>query len=41
MENKHRIEVMLTREEIAEKVKAVGAQITEDYRGKDVMLVGV
>ncbi|MBR5121430.1 MAG: hypoxanthine phosphoribosyltransferase [Oscillospiraceae bacterium] len=41
MEYQHKIEVMLTKEEIATKVKALGAKITEDYKGKDVLLVGV
>ena len=41
MEYQHKIEVMLTKEEIATKVKEIGAKITEDYKGKDVLLVGV
>ncbi len=41
MEFQHKVEVMLTKEEIAEKVTALGKIITEDYRGREVMLVGV
>lgn len=41
MDYRHKIEVMLSREQIAEKVREVGAQITNDYRGKDVLMVGV
>ena len=41
MEYQHKIEVMLTKEEIEKQVKALGAKITEDYKGKDVLLVGV
>lgn len=41
MEYQHKIEVMLTKEEIATKVKEIGAKITEDYKGKNVLLVGV
>ena len=35
------INVMLTKEQIAEKVSELGAKITEDYKGKDVLLIGV
>ena len=35
------INVLLTKEEIAEKVKELGAKITADFEGKDVMLIGV
>ena len=31
----------LTKEQIAAKVKEIGAQITKDYEGKDVVLVGI
>ncbi len=41
MEYQHKIEVMLSKEEIAEKVKELGKVITEDYKGKEIMLVGV
>ena len=34
-------EVLFTREEIDEKVKELGRQITEDYRGKEVIAVCV
>ena len=33
--------VLLTEEEIREKVTALGRQVTEDYRGKNLMLVSV
>ena len=33
--------VLVTREEIAEAVAKLGRQITEDYRGKELMLVGI
>lgn len=35
------IQVMLTKEEIAKKVREVGAKITEDFKGREVMLIGV
>ncbi len=41
MDYQHRIEVMLTKEEIEAKVKALGEQITNDYKGKDVVLISV
>lgn len=34
-------EVLVTSEEIDAKVKELGKQITEDYRGKNLMLVGI
>lgn len=34
-------EVLITTESIAEKVRELGAQITRDYQGKDLLLVGV
>lgn len=34
-------EVLLSEEAIKEKIKALGAQITEDYRGKDLILLGI
>lgn len=39
--NYDNINVLLTKEEIAEKVKELGAKITADFKGKDVMLIGV
>lgn len=39
--NHDNINVLLTKEEIAEKVKELGAKITADFEGKDVMLIGV
>ena len=33
--------VLVTKEQIAAKVKELGAQITKDYEGKDVVLVGI
>jgi len=34
-------EVLITREEIAEKVKELGKRISEDYKGKNLLMVGV
>jgi hypoxanthine phosphoribosyltransferase len=34
-------EILLTEEEIEAKVKELGKQITEDYKGKNLMLVGI
>ncbi|CCQ97325.1 hypoxanthine-guanine phosphoribosyltransferase [[Clostridium] ultunense Esp] len=34
-------EILLTEEEIEAKVKELARQITEDYRGKNLMLVGI
>lgn len=34
-------EVLVTEEEIQSKVKELGERITEDYRGKNLMLVGI
>lgn len=33
--------VLVSREEIAEAVSALGRKITEDYQGKELMLVGI
>lgn len=33
--------VLVTREEIAEEVKKLGARITADYQGKNVILIGI
>ena len=35
------VRVIYTKEQIAEKVKELGAKITNDYRGKDILLIGV
>ena len=35
------LKVLLTEEELHEKVKALGRQITEDYQGKNLMIVTV
>ena len=37
----HNVKVLLTKEQIAEKVRELGAKITADYKDKDVMLIGV
>jgi hypoxanthine phosphoribosyltransferase len=34
-------EVLITADEISDKAAELGKQITEDYRGKDLLLVGV
>lgn len=34
-------EVLITEEEIQNKVKELGEKITEDYRGKDLFLLGI
>lgn len=34
-------EILITGEQIQEKVRELGQRITEDYRGKDLLLVGV
>lgn len=34
-------EILVTNEEIKKRVKELGQQITEDYKGKDLMLVGI
>ncbi len=33
--------VLITKEEIAKRVKEIGEEITKDYAGKDVVLVGI
>lgn len=35
------LDVLISRERLADKVAELGARITEDYRGKDLVLVGV
>ena len=34
-------EVLITAEEIQDKIRELAKQVTEEYRGKDVLLVGV
>jgi hypoxanthine phosphoribosyltransferase len=34
-------EILLTREQILERVEALGRKISEDYQGKDLMVVGI
>ena len=41
MEFQHKVETMITKEEIAVKVRELGEKITADYTGKEVMLIGV
>ncbi len=36
-----RLKVLLTREQIAKKVAEIGAQITRDFEGESVVLIGV
>jgi hypoxanthine phosphoribosyltransferase len=33
--------ILISNEEIASRIKELGAQISEEYRGKDLMLIGV
>ncbi|MBY6278069.1 phosphoribosyltransferase, partial [Symbiobacterium thermophilum] len=33
--------VLITEEQIREKIKELGAQISEDFRGKDLVVVGI
>ena len=35
------MDVLFTREEIAERVKAIGQQISEEYAGQSIVLIGV
>src|SRR6202167_179836 len=35
------MEVLLTKEQIAERVKAIGDQISEEYKGQSIVLIGV
>lgn len=41
MEYQHRVEVMITKEQIETAVKDLGAKITEDYKDSQVVLIGV
>lgn len=34
-------EIMITQEQINERARQIGAQITEDYKGEDVVLIGI
>ncbi|MBP3634374.1 MAG: hypoxanthine phosphoribosyltransferase [Oscillospiraceae bacterium] len=34
-------EILLTEEQISARIKELGAQITEDYRGKELVLIGI
>lgn len=34
-------EILITREELGKRIKELGQQISEDYEGKDLMLIGV
>jgi len=40
-ENNDQLKVIITREEIKEKVEELGKKITDDYAGKDLVLIGV
>ncbi len=35
------MDILLSKEQIAERVKAIGDQISEDYTGKSIVLIGV
>lgn len=39
--NKDIKEILFTKEEIFDKVKELGRQITEDYEGKEIVVIGV
>ncbi len=39
--NNDQLKVIITREEIKEKVEELGKKITDDYAGKDLVLIGV
>lgn len=34
-------EIMITEEQIVQKVRELGQRISEDYRGKDILMVGI
>ena len=34
-------EILISADEIAAKVKELGKKITEDYKGKSVLLIGI
>lgn len=33
--------ILISEEELAKRIKEMGAQLTEDYKGKDLMVVGI
>jgi hypoxanthine phosphoribosyltransferase len=41
MEQNSGLEILITEKEIAEKVREIGRQITEDFKGERILLVGV
>jgi hypoxanthine phosphoribosyltransferase len=41
MESDHRVRTLLSREQIAARVAELGAAITRDYQGRELILVGV
>ena len=41
MRDEYTFEVLLSKEQLAEKVKELGAQITRDYADKDTVFVGI
>lgn len=41
MREEYTLEVLLSREELAKKVKELGEQITRDYQDKDTVFVGI
>ena len=41
MTYENNVRVMIEKSEIAKKVAELGAKITEDFKGRDVMLIGV
>src|SRR5688500_16986887 len=41
MESEHKVRTLLTREQIATRVSELGAAITRDYQGRELVLVGV
>jgi len=41
LEDGHFVEIMLTREVIRERIDEIAAEIDEDYRGQDLLLIGV
>ena len=41
MTYENNVEVMITKEQVAEKVNELGAKITADFDGKDLLLIGV
>jgi hypoxanthine-guanine phosphoribosyltransferase len=41
MDAEHRVETLITREALAERVAELGRAITRDYQGRELVLVGV